>query len=445
MSWRPTFGTNGVRGIVNEELTPEIALRLCLSLGTLCSGDIAIGRDTRVSGEMLKSAAMSGLLATGGKVIDLGIAPSPAIQYYIKHNADAGVIVTASHNPKEYNGLKFIDDAGMEFSREQEKEVEKVYNKGEFKKVKWSETGELTTANAIPDYKEGIKKLVDVENTKGRKFKVVVDPGNGAACGVTSSLLRELGCEVIEINAEPDGTFPGRPPEPTADVMGDLMATVKKSGADFGVAHDGDADRAVFVDECGEFVSEDVMLAIFAKNALERRKGIVVTPVSSSSCVADVVERCGGKILWTPVGSIHVARKMIETKAVFGGEGNGGLIFPEHQYCRDGAMVAAKMLEILCAGKTLSQLVDEIPRYYHIKEKLKVKNKNDVMQKVKSVARGKVDTTDGVKLWYDDGWVLVRASGTEPIIRIFAESKSQKRAKELLREGIELVKRAERT
>lgn len=442
MSWKPTFGTNGVRGIANEELTPEIALKLCLSLGMLYGGDIAIGRDTRVSGEMLKNAAVSGLLATGNKITDLGVAPSSAIQYYVKHNADAGVIVTASHNPKEYNGLKFIDDAGMEFSRDGEKEVEKVYNKGEFKRVKWSKTGELTTANAIQDYKEGIKKRVDVENIRGKKFKVVVDPGNGAGCGVTSSLLRELGCEVIEINAEPDGTFPGRPPEPTADVLGELMATVKKSGADFGVAHDGDADRAVFVDERGKFVSEDVLLAIFAKSVLERKKGIIVTPVSSSSCVADVVEREGGKILWTPVGSIHVARKMLELDAVFGGEGNGGLIFPEHQYCRDGGVAAAKMLEMLCAGKTLSQLADETPRYYHIKEKLRVGNKNDVMQKVKSAAKGKVDTTDGVKLWHDDGWVLVRASGTEPVIRVFAESKSQKRAKELLQEGVGLVKRA---
>jgi len=442
MSWKPTFGTNGIRGIANEELTSEIALKLCLSLGMLRSGDIAIGRDTRVSGEMLKSAAISGLLATGNRVIDLGIAPSPAIQYYVKHNADAGVIVTASHNPKEYNGLKFIDDAGMEFSRDEEKEVEKVYNKGEFRRVKWDMTGELTTADAIPDYKEGIIKLIDI---RGKKFKVVVDPGNGAACGVTSSLLRELGCEVMEINAELDGTFPGRAPEPTVDVLGKLMATVKENGADFGVAHDGDADRAVFVDERGEFVSEDVALAIFAKSALERKKGVVVTPVSSSSCVADVVEQEGGKILWTPVGSIHVARKMIETKAVFGGEGNGGLIFPEHQYCRDGGMSAAKMLEMLCAGKTLSQLADEIPRYHHIKEKLKVKDKDGVMQRVKNIAKGRVDMTDGVKLWHDDGWVLVRASGTEPIIRIFAESKSQKRAKELLREGIELVKRAEHT
>ncbi|MDI6888857.1 MAG: phosphoglucosamine mutase [Methanocellales archaeon] len=442
MSWRPTFGTNGVRGIANEELTPEIALKLCLSLGTLCSGDIAIGRDTRVSGEMLKSAAISGLLTTGNKVIDLGITPSPAIQYYVKNNADAGVIVTASHNPKEYNGLKFVDGVGMEFSRDGEKEVEKVYDKGEFKRVKWDRTGELIIADAIPDYKKGIMKLIDVEKVRDKRFRVVVDPGNGAACGVMSSLLRELGCEVIEINAEPDGAFPGRPPEPTADVLGELMAMVKKSGADFGVAHDGDADRAVFVDERGKFVSEDVLLAMFTKSALEKKKGVIVTPVSSSSCVADVVERCSGEIAWTPVGSIHVARKMLELGAVFGGEGNGGLIFPEHQYCRDGGVAAAKMLEILCAGKTLSQLADEIPKYYHIKEKLRGEDKDGVMQKVKGIARGKVDTTDGVKLWYDDGWVLVRASGTEPIIRIFAESKSQKRAKELLQEGIELVKRA---
>lgn len=443
MGWKPTFGTNGIRGIANKELTPDVAMRLCLSLGTLIDekSTVAVGRDTRVSGEMLKNAAISGLLSAGCSVIDLGIAPSPAIQCYIRDFADAGVIVTASHNPREYNGLKFVDGGGTEFSKDAEKEVERVYERGKFRRTGWNNTGKLSTADVVSGYKEDVKKLVDVKKIQGKKLKVVIDPGCGAGCVVTPFLLRELGCTVIELNAQPDGMFPGRSPEPTEDGLGDLISLVKKTGADLGVAQDGDADRAAFVDENGVFVSEDVLLAIFAKHAITgKEKGIVVTPVSSSQCVADVVEQNGGTIIWTPVGSIHVARRMIESRAIFGGEGNGGLIFPEHLYGRDGTMATAKILEMLSAGKTLSQLSDEIPKYYHIKKKITVPDKDGVMERIKRGVKGNVDTTDGVKLWYDDGWVLVRASGTEPIIRIFAESKSQKRAKELMQEGTELVK-----
>ncbi len=443
MDWKPIFGTNGIRGIANKELTPDVAMRLCLSLGTLIDEKsiVAVGRDTRISGEMLKNAAVSGLQSTGCSVIDLGVAPSPVIQCYVRDFADAGVIITASHNPREYNGLKFVDGDGTEFSRDAEKEVERAHELGEFRRAEWKNIGKLSTDDAISGYKEGVKKLVDVNKIRGEKFKVVIDPGCGAGCVVTPSLLRELGCTVIELNAQPDGMFSGRTPEPTEDALGDLISLVKKTGADLGVAQDGDADRAVFVDENGVFVSEEVLLAIFAKHAITgKEKGIVVTPVSSSQCVVDVVEQNGGTIVWTPVGSIHVARMMIETGAVFGGEGNGGLIFPEHLQGRDGTMAAAKILEMLSTGKTLSQLAGEIPRYYNIKKKIAVPDRDDVMKEVKKIAKGNVDATDGVKIWYDDGWVLIRASGTEPIIRVFAESKTMERAGELMQEGVELVK-----
>ena len=434
------FGTDGVRGIVNEELTPKLAQDLCMSLGTFLSGGtVAIGRDTRISGEMFKNAAISGLLATGCKVIDVGIAPTPAIHYYVRDATDAGVIITASHNPREYNGLKFVAGDGIGFSREAERKVEQIYAEKKFRHVEWDETGALATDDVIQRYKDGIKKLVNVEKIRKMNFKVVVDTGCGAGGVVTPSLLRELGCTVITLNAQLDGTFPKRPPEPTGEVLGDLTALVQRSGADLGVAHDGDADRVVFVDEHGSFVNEDVLLAICAKDALQERKGVVVTPVSSSLCVKDIVEQYDGELVWTPIGSILVARKMTELGAVFGGEGNGGLIFPKHQYCRDGAMAVAKILEMLCEKK-MSQLVDEIPRYYDVKEKVKVLDKEGVMEKVLGVVKGNVDITDGVKIWHDDGWVLIRASGTEPIIRINAESESEERANELAQDSIKLIK-----
>ncbi|MFC1786828.1 phosphoglucosamine mutase [Halobacteriota archaeon] len=434
------FGTDGVRGIVNKELTPKLVLELCMSLGTFIDGGtVAIGRDTRISGEMFKNAAISGLLSTGCKVVDLGIAPTPAINYYVRDETDAGIIITASHNPKEYNGLKFIAGDGIGFSREKERKIEEIYAGKKFRNAEWDRTGALSTDDAIQRYKDGIKKLVNVEKIRKRNFKVVVDTGCGAGGVVTPSLLREFGCTVITLNAQLDGTFPKRPPEPTSEVLGDLITLVKRSGADLGVAHDGDADRVVFVDENGSFVSEDVLLAICAKDALQKRKGVFVTPVSSSLCVKDVVEQCDGELVWTPIGSIHVARKMIELGAVFGGEGNGGLIFPKHQYSRDGAMAVAKILEMICEKK-MSQLVEEIPSYYNVKKKMKVIDKKGVMERVLDNLKSNIDTTDGVKIWYDDGWVLIRASGTEPIIRIYAESKSKERANELAKDGIDLIK-----
>jgi phosphomannomutase/phosphoglucomutase len=217
---------------------------------------------------------------------------------------------------------------------------------------------------------------------------------------------------------------------------------VKTTGAVMGVAQDGDADRAVFIDEKGNFIPEDVLLAMMAKYVLERKKGHVVTPVSSSSRMVDITEDAGVDLVWTAVGSINVARKMMEIDAVFGGEGNGGLIFPEHQYCRDGGMACAKFLEIIANGKKLSELASSVPVYYNSKTKIKCDDLEDTMEKVKQSFEGsenKVDTIDGVKVWYSDGWVLVRPSGTEPIIRIFAESKTQERAEALMQEGVKLV------
>jgi phosphomannomutase / phosphoglucomutase len=219
------------------------------------------------------------------------------------------------------------------------------------------------------------------------------------------------------------------------------------TGADLGIAHDGDADRAVFVDENGQFVNDDVLLAMMAKYMVEHEKGPLVTPVSSSQRMADVAKKAGVELYWTAVGSINVARKMMEVNAVFGGEGNGGLIFPKHQYCRDGAMSCAKVLEILAGGKKLSDLEKSVPQYFNEKTRVPAKNTHTTMEIVKNEASGsglKIDTTDWVKIWYDDGWVLMCPSGTEPIFRIFAEAKSPTRAKELMQESLNMVMKAEK-
>ena len=440
------FGTNGVRGIANVDMTPDVALNLGKSLGSYmvrnnAGSRVAVGRDTRISGDMLKSAAIAGLLSTGRKVIDVGVLPIPALQYYVRDRADAGIMITASHNPKEYNGLKIIAKDGTEFSRQGEADVEVLYFAHEFQAAPWNETGRFFMySTALRMYMDGIMSKVDVDAISSAGLTIVVDPGCGASCEVTPFLLRELGCKVISLNAQPDGTFPGRAPEPTLEALSDLMNTVKAAGADLGIAHDGDADRVAFVDERGEFLDEEDLLAMMAGHVLRKRKGIVVTPVSSSLKIKDLTESMGGELIWTRVGSIDVARKMMETGAVFGGEGNGGLIFPEFQYCRDGPMTAAKMLEMLTGGNRLSELKEGIPEYYNKKTKIRCDSPEEVMKKVRKAAEGKdIDDTDGIKIWYPDGWVLIRPSGTEPIIRIFAESKFIKRNDELLEYGSALV------
>ena len=435
------FGTNGVRGIVNQDVTAELAMRLAMSLGTLTRGTVAVGQDTRVSGSMLSHAAIAGLLTTGCKVINLGIAPTPAVQYFVRDNADAGIVITASHNPREYNGLKLIAGDGTEFASEAELAVEDVYFKGGLRLADWRETGELSDTNVIPAYIEGTIGKVNAPDIKKRGFVVAVDTGCGAGSIVTPFLLSKLNCKVTTINAQIDGTFPSRNPEPTEDVLTDLGKIVISNGADLGVAHDGDADRAVFIDERGNFVNEDVLLAIIVKHVLSKKVGPVVTPVSSSQRIVDVAEAAGGHVIWTPVGSIYVARMMMQVNAVIGGEGNGGIIFPEHQYCRDGAMTVAKVLEIMTErGKKISELVKEIPKRYMDKTKVTCRDRDATMQQIRSSVEGNIDTTDGIKIWYDDGWLLIRPSGTEPIIRIFVEAETKRRARGLLEAGKQLTK-----
>lgn len=444
------FGTNGVRGIANEYINPELAVNLARSLGTYMDskGTVAIGSDTRISGQMLKSAAIAGALSTGLNVIDVGTVPTPSIQLYVRDYADAGIVITASHNPREYNGIKLIAGDGTEFPRDGEKEIEKIYNSGKYSIVPWEKTGSFRIDPGVNDYYiRSVINSVDAEKIRSRKLKVVVDTGCGAGSLTLPFLLRELGCNVLTLGAQPDGTFPWRNPEPLPGALTELSELVKMTGADFGAAHDGDADRIVFMDEKGEFLNEEVLLAMMAKYMLEHEKGPLVTPVSSSQRMADVAKEADVELYWTAVGSINVARKMMEVNAVFGGEGNGGLIFPRHQYCRDGAMACAKILEILAGGKKLSELARNLPQYFNAKTKIPSVNTHATMERVKYKASGpglKIDTTDGVKIWYEDGWVLIRPSGTEPIFRVFAEAKNQERAENLMQEGVNMIIRAEK-
>ena len=444
------FGTNGIRGVVGEAMNADLAVKVGRAMGTFFGGgSVALARDPRVSGPMLARAAASGLMSAGCDVIDLGMVPTPCAQYFVAKSGHlkGAIVVTASHNPREFNGLKAIDARGMEMRREDEESIEAIFFENRFHAAAWSEVGSSRTDDtAVQRYMEAIEAKVDAEAIRKWSPMVVVDPGNGAGCVVTPYLLRSLGCRVLTLNAQPDGAFPGRLPEPTPDHLGDLMRVVSEVHADLGIAHDGDADRATFVDDKGAFVVGDKALALLARAAVKSRGGAVVTPVSTSSVVEDVVRAAGSKVIRTRVGSPIVARTMFESGAVFGGEENGGVIFPDHQFCRDGAMSVAKMLELLAQeGKSLSALVAGLPQY-HIKKAnvtVPVERREAVLASIVDFARGrKVDTTDGVKILEGDGAVLVRPSGTEPIFRVYAEAKTPARADALADEGVALIQKA---
>ena len=427
------FGTNGVRGVTNESMTVELAVKLGKAVGSYVQGNIALATDTRTSSGMLKNAVTAGLLSTGCNVYDAGVAPSPALQYYVKRSeADAGVIITASHNPPEFNGIKVVDADGTELPREKEEKIEELYFSGRFQLADWKEIGTLYDVEVLDLYMDGILSQVNVERIKEKRYRVVLDCGNGAACVIMPYILSQM-AEVVTLNAQPDGTFPGRNSEPTEDNIRDLMRTVKAIGADLGIAYDGDADRAIFVDGEGSYVYGDKSLAIVAGYMVERDGGTVVTPVSTSSCVEEYVRKKGGNVVYTRVGAPIVARKMIEIGALFGGEENGGLIFSNHQYCRDAGMASAAMLEVMAAKeRTLSELVKEVPSYALVKTKVRCEKKDIIERLKEKIQEGRCDYTDGIKVYTEDGWVLMRPSGTEPILRIYAEGKSEKEAQQLI-------------
>ncbi len=441
------FGTNGVRGVVNKDMNVGLALQMGKAVGSVFPGTVAVAVDTRVSADMLRAAVSSGLMAVGCDVEFLGAVPTPALQYYVKTHqgsVSCGIMITASHNPPEFNGIKVIAPDGTEASKEQEAAVEAKYDET-IPEAAWSEVGEYRCVSGADDaYVDAVISKLDVGAIRNAHLTVVLDCANGAAFRTSPLLLKKLGVRAVTINGNPQGEFPGHPSEPTADNLADLCKLVADIGADLGIAHDGDADRCVFTDGRGTYVPGDKTLAILAKGIVEANGGgTVVTPVATSSVVDDVVKAAGGEVVRTAVGSPVVARKMMDDGGVFGGEENGGLIFPDHQYCRDGAMAIGRMLECIIRNGPLETQLAELPVYYTEKRKIVCPNdrKSALMEYMGSHADMslKKDTTDGLKLIAGDFWMLARPSGTEPIFRIYVESKNKERAAEIAGEYQEMA------
>ncbi len=445
------FGTNGVRGVIGERMTPDLVLKVGAALGSMRKGTIAIGRDTRTSGEALGHALKAGLLMTGCDVVDMGVLPTPALQYIIKANRfDGGAMITASHNPPEYNGVKIIEADGTEMSDEEIIQLEDRFFSGTFEAASWDGVGAETTApDRVEEYIQAVVGHFPAGIGKG--MTVVVDPGSGPAALTTPIILSRMGCRVHTVNARLDGTFPGRMPEPTPEGLRPLSEMVVATGADFGVAHDGDADRAVFVDNKGRYIEENYEFGLVEDYVCGRNSGgLVVTPVATSRLIRDIAEKHGCTVDYTPVGSIYVARRMIELidqgkKVSFGGEGNGGLIYPDHQFCRDGGMTAAMMVAVLAghSDRKLSEILDELPAYHLVKEKHHTSDPSALVRAVEEAFSGEtIEKIDGIKIVRDDAWALVRASGTEPMIRVMIESRDPDIAEAMYREILQIISQA---
>jgi phosphomannomutase/phosphoglucomutase len=443
LSQRRLFGTNGIRGLVNKELTPEMAIKISAAIGTFFkNGKLVVGYDARTSSPMLAKAVIAGLNATGCNTLLAGMAPTPALQYAVRINqADGAVMITASHNPPEYNGIKVIWNDGIEISREQEIEIEDMFFEEKTLRADWNKLGETCDLHGvIDDYVEGIEKNVNVGKIAKKHFHVVVDAANSVGSLAAPRLLRELGCKVTTLNANIDGTFPARLPEPRPENLRELALTVKAVGADLGVAYDGDADRSVFVDEKGQIHWGDKTFGLVEKYFLKDNHGErIVTPVSSSSLIKDIAEGYHGEIVWTKVGSVTVSQTMKKLHAKLGGEENGGIFYGLHQSVRDGAMSTALILEIMArTDEKLSKLIGELPKYFIEKAKLECPEriKEKALRELKEqIEELEVNTIDGIKVWFKDkSAILVRPSGTEPIFRLYAEAKTEKRVAELIKE-----------
>jgi phosphomannomutase/phosphoglucomutase len=426
------FGTNGVRGVAGESMHPALAFSIGQALGRMRRGRLAVGMDTRTSGTSLLLAVKSGIMASGSDVVDCGILPTPALQYLIKEKFDGGAMITASHNPPEYNGVKIIEADGTEMGDDETAQLEKFVLDTPGSTVSWENIGKEIAAPYL--YEEYIQAIVNhFPGKPGSGITVAVDPGSGPASLTTAKILTGMGCRVLTVNGIPDGTFPGRMPEPTPEGLRKLSDLVTSSGAAFGVAHDGDADRAVFVDENGNFIEENAEFALIAESICKKERGTIVTPVSTSGIVDIVACRHGSSVCHTPVGSIYVARTMLSLidegeNVILGGEGNGGIIFPRHQFCRDGGMTAAYMVHLTASGKRpLSDLVRSLPRRHMIKDKIPIKDAHRILDHLaKTCPCDRIDMTDGLKIFFDkDCWALIRSSGTEPILRILVDAEHE--------------------
>lgn len=434
---------SGIRGRVGEALTPEVMCTYASGFGAWAlargkSRKIVVGRDSRVSGPMFHRVVLGALQSVGCEIIDIGVVPTPTVQLAVEHHhAAGGLAITASHNPIEWNALKFIGPSGLFLEAAEGAEMRATLGKP-IPRVTWDRIGTVAEdREATGRHLELVLALpfVDVDAIRRRKFKVALDCVRGAGAPIMLALLERLGCSVIAIHLETDGVFP-HAPEPIAENLGELEQLVQSSGADVGFAVDPDVDRLAIVSEQGRAIGEDYTLALAAKVVLSHRKGAVVTNLSTSRIVDDIAASAGSKVIRAPVGEVNVATRMRTEGAAVGGEGNGGVIVSELHLGRDAPAGAALILQLLAMdGRRVSEIVADYPRYSIVKDKLDrpAAPLDTVYTALRSAFPGaEVDVQDGLRLSWPDRWLHVRPSGTEPIVRVIAEAPTVEEASKLI-------------
>ena len=469
---------SGVRGIVGHSLTPEVATRFATAFGTFIAGGMVIvGRDSRTSSPMLFHAVCAGLMASGCQILDVGMCPTPTVLLVSKKmKADGSIVITASHNPIEWNGLEFAADSGRLLTTEDQDQLSQIYQSDSIRFSPWNEQGRIEVLEtAIEIHLEQILNChwVNLERTHRRNLKVVIDAGNGAGSQISPILLEKLGCEVVQVHCTPDGLFP-RPSEPTPEALIQLCKVVKAESADLGLAHDGDADRLVIVDQQGNALSSEYTFVLIADFMLGEAtkftpdptadwplqgtsQADLVATVSTSRMIDDVANRHNANLFRVPVGVGFVVEKMrqrseqerMNTGRILGGEGTGGVIFPELQYTTDGITAIAAIVQMLAdSDQSISHHVEALPQYAMHKMKIDVPSPKIADLLLDSAAEifatdpeADLDLTDGVKRIWSDRWVNIRKSGTEPVIRIFSEAPSQDEAKQLCLQTSESLKK----
>ena len=400
---------------------------------------VLVGRDGRISSVMLLEGVVAGVLAHGNDLDDYGPITTPALEFTVKDSkSSVGIMITASHNPPEYNGFKIVDSDGIEIPRLKEERMERLIARNVWRTSR-NPGSRKSVMGGIAYYLDKIEAQIDSRD-KAAQLKIVVDTGNGVSALTTLELLRRIGVDAIAINDEIDGHFPGRNSEPRPENLGALVEVVRKEGADLGIAHDGDGDRAIFVDEKGELIPGDRSLALIEEDLLKTHQGgKVVAPINTSMVVSEVARKWKGNLILTKVGSIEVSRTVVRERALLGGEENGGVFYSPHHPVRDGTMAAVLVINsIIRNRKSISELIARLPRYYMVKEKIPCRNeaKGRAISKLKTRLKGRISSTlDGVRVDLEGiGWFLVRASGTEPLLRFYAEAKTEPKLEEILRE-----------
>ena len=431
---------SGVRGIVGESLTPQLLVSLGMAFGTFTEGKtVVVGMDTRNSGEMVKHSVFAGLLSCGCKVIDLDVCPTPTLSIGVKAlGAAGGIMISASHNPIEWNALKFFGDDGVYLDADEGRQLLDIYYQGEFRKAKWNQLRNVNRYKGAPEeHIQLVLDAVDCELIRSNRFRVALDCCNGAGVETAQQLLARLGCELVTINCQPDGNFPHNP-EPSFVNLKDICRKTRVTNCDVGFAQDPDADRLAIIAHDGTYLGEELTLAIATDHILNKNKGPVVINLSTTMTVEAIAEKYGCETIRVPVGEVNVSRKMSEVDSPVGGEGNGGVIDPRVHMGRDSLIGMALTLEMMASRrKKIKEIVDEYPKYYMVKERVpapKTRGARVLRRMIKQFASENTNTEDGLRINYGDSWVHVRPSNTEPIIRVMSEATSVEKAKAIAEE-----------